>query len=60
MKPVKNLQGAEEGDARVIRGGSWLNSAWSCRAANRDHWRPGETNDILGFRLIMVARRKKP
>jgi formylglycine-generating enzyme required for sulfatase activity/serine/threonine protein kinase len=36
---------------RVIRGGSWGNDAWNCRAAHRSKSRPGKRSDLLGFRL---------
>lgn len=37
---------------RVIRGGSWNNSAGNCRSAYRDMRDPGSWNDALGFRLV--------
>lgn len=47
-----NPQGPDtEGGARVVRGGSWGNSARKCRAAIRDDWHPGDRWSILGFRL---------
>jgi uncharacterized protein (TIGR02996 family) len=37
--------------ARVLRGGSWNNSAWSCRAAHRNGSAPGDRYDYIGFRV---------
>ena len=44
-------QGPEQGFARVIRGGSWRDSAKFSRAANRRRAKPGRRGDFLGFRL---------
>jgi len=47
MKDYVNLK-----DNRVLRGGSWLNSAQSSRIGNR-HWRaPTDTNPNEGFRCV--------
>ena len=35
----------------VVRGGSWYNSAVSCRSANRYSVDPGDNDEILGLRL---------
>jgi len=40
-----------KGASRVIRGGSWNNSARNLRAAYRNANHPGNRNDNLGFRL---------
>ena len=42
--------GPQTGDSRVRRGGSWLGTARSCRAAFRGRFRPGLRYDSLGFR----------
>ena len=39
---------------RVLRGGSWLFTAWYCRSAFRIGWRPGRRNWDRGFRLALV------
>lgn len=41
----------EEGSLRVVRGGSWYNSASYCWAAYRDYNNPAFSNSNLGFRL---------
>lgn len=49
-----NPQGASSGSSRVLRGGSWLNSARNCRVANRLNSPPGGRNNVIGFRLSLV------
>ena len=46
---------------RVVRGGSWSNFAWFCRAGSRSDFAPGLRYDFLGFRLSTryVRGRKK-
>ena len=39
------------GADRVVRGGSWINNAWNCRAAIRYWNNPGRVWIILGLRL---------
>ncbi|MEM7504938.1 MAG: SUMF1/EgtB/PvdO family nonheme iron enzyme, partial [Pseudomonadota bacterium] len=41
---------------RVIRGGSWISSARSVRAAYRIWGEPGDRDDFLGFRAARVQR----
>ena len=38
---------------RVVRGGCWFNSPWSCRSACRIGWRPDFRNRGLGFRVCL-------
>jgi serine/threonine protein kinase/formylglycine-generating enzyme required for sulfatase activity len=42
----------EKASQRVARGGSWLDSGWSCRAARRFGVDPGDRTSNLGFRLV--------
>ncbi|WP_200286278.1 formylglycine-generating enzyme family protein [Rhabdochromatium marinum] len=44
-------QGSESGSYRVVRGGSWLHGAGSCRSAYRGRYEPSSRRDLLGFRL---------
>jgi len=41
----------QQGDKRVMRGGSWINNARRCRSAYRNLNHPGARNDNLGLRL---------
>ena len=47
----------DNGSNRVIRGGSWNNSAANLRASNRNRNSPGNRNNNLGFRCVSSARR---
>jgi Sulfatase-modifying factor enzyme 1 len=38
----------------VIRGGCWNNTAQNCRSANRNRNTPGNRNNNLGFRLVLL------
>jgi formylglycine-generating enzyme required for sulfatase activity len=44
----------ERNPVRVIRGGSWINSAGYCRSAIRDRDRPDNRYRNLGFRVCLV------
>ena len=46
----------EGGDTsfRVLRGGSWINSAADCRAGRRVNNATGNRNSDVGFRIVMV------
>jgi formylglycine-generating enzyme required for sulfatase activity len=48
-------QGPSAGAARVLRGGSWRNQAFWCRAAAREAIQVADPgNDIIGFRVVCV------
>jgi formylglycine-generating enzyme required for sulfatase activity len=47
-----NPRGAETGDYRVNRGGSWFSAPQYCRAANRGIIQPSIRDNALGFRLV--------
>ncbi|MDX2134726.1 MAG: SUMF1/EgtB/PvdO family nonheme iron enzyme [Saprospiraceae bacterium] len=47
-----NPWGPDEGDNRVLRGGSWSDGARNCRAADRYDSTPGNRNAAIGFRLV--------
>ncbi len=50
--PVEKLQGEEtEQSIRVLRGGSWVNSAGLCRSANRSGFGTGSRAGSRGFRV---------
>ena len=47
-----NPQGPSTGSYRVLRGGSWINSAGSCRASYRITDTPGYRSNRIGLRLV--------
>jgi len=51
---VSNPAGPATGSDRVLRGGSWDDSAGYCRSANRDGDTPDNRNNLIGFRLVFV------
>jgi len=58
---VKNPVRSFSGSSRVVRGGSWYDSAGYCRSAFRNWHSPGERDRNLGFRLALsmsVARQE--
>ncbi len=50
--PIKNPLGADVGDYRVLRGGSWYGDSSSYRASFRDRDDPSDPFNIVGFRLV--------
>jgi formylglycine-generating enzyme required for sulfatase activity len=48
---VTNPQGSSQGAGRVLRGGSWGDSPWGCRAAFRNKTNPDDRSSDLGFRV---------
>ena len=52
--PATDPHGGEEGDQRIVRGGSWNIHASCCRSAFRIFYSPGFTSDYLGFRVVLV------
>lgn len=42
------------GPNRVNRGGSWNNNSNNCRSANRNNNDPGNTNNNIGFRVVLA------
>jgi len=45
---------SNDSTSRVLRGGSWDNSARSCRAAYRSYGAPAHRNDNVGFRVCVA------
>ena len=45
--------GPSIGQSRVLRGGGWINFAWSCRVSIRDGSPPGGRYSHIGFRLCL-------
>jgi formylglycine-generating enzyme required for sulfatase activity len=56
---VKNARGPDTGNFRVLRGGAWGDSAWSCRAAVRYSYFPVNRDSRVGFRVV-VLRQNSP
>jgi formylglycine-generating enzyme required for sulfatase activity len=50
---TNNPTGPSSGSSRVFRGGSWYDSASSCRVANRN-FSPGIRSNFLGFRVVLL------
>lgn len=51
-EPVTNPIGPTSGSYRVVRGGSWINNSYYCRAAYRDDiYTPEIRNSYIGFRI---------
>jgi formylglycine-generating enzyme required for sulfatase activity len=53
VAPTTDPTGPPQGSVRVIRGGSWLNTAGICRSARR-WFTPGVRYNYLGFRVALV------
>jgi formylglycine-generating enzyme required for sulfatase activity len=51
---LSSLVGEVDNRDRVLRGGSWLDSARWCRSAFRHWWRPGVRRGYGGFRVCLV------
>jgi formylglycine-generating enzyme required for sulfatase activity len=49
---VTDPTGPPSGHARVLRGGSWNNSAWNCRASSRYMYSPSARSLNFGFRVV--------
>jgi|Deesub1362A_J573_1020465.scaffolds.fasta_scaffold00027_10 formylglycine-generating enzyme required for sulfatase activity len=56
--PKKNPQGPPTGSKKVLRGGSWYNSAYVLRVAFRNYSSPHSKDDGVGFRCVMDINRK--
>ena len=50
--PRENPWGPEQGDARVFRGGSWMDAASALRLTRRGTLLPRNTNPDFGFRCV--------
>ncbi len=49
---VKDPPGPEQGNTRIVRGGSWHNNRSDARCASRLGLAPDNFNDFIGFRLV--------
>jgi formylglycine-generating enzyme required for sulfatase activity len=55
-KVQRDPMGVSSGSGRVLRGGSWWNSHWYLRSANRDYNHPSIQDRYVGFRLVRPAQ----
>jgi formylglycine-generating enzyme required for sulfatase activity len=53
--PAINPTGPISGELRVLRSGSWFDSASLVRAANRESFPPGSRHTNIGFRCVIIA-----
>jgi formylglycine-generating enzyme required for sulfatase activity len=51
--PTVNPTGPDSGSTRVTRGGSWANTAQSCRVSSRNSGTPNASNQTIGLRLAL-------
>jgi len=49
----------EKASNRVLRGGSWNNSAVNCRVSNRNNNDPSNRNDTNGFRVVLSQLKRR-
>ena len=52
---VTDPLGPETGEIRIIKGGSWDENAWGCRAAFRFSIYPDARSNTIGFRVVIGA-----
>jgi len=50
VRPLRDPEGPARGDAKVIRGGSWIDSARQLRSSNRYYSHPDVRYNGIGFR----------
>ncbi len=50
---IKDIQGGNSGDVRAVRGGSFDNYQWHCRAASRASDAPSDRYNVQGCRLVL-------
>ena len=58
--PAKDPQGPDSGTVRVLRGGSWNDYGWNCRAALRFRYVPGLRGYGFGFRVACSRPARTP
>jgi formylglycine-generating enzyme required for sulfatase activity len=59
-KATVDPQGPPEGEARVVRGGSWNHSSKYCRSAYHRRAYPFDRGSIIGFRVVVEAPPRTP
>ena len=53
LEPVQDPKGKQEGEDRVLRGGSWIRYGQYVRSAHRYWNTPGYRSDFIGFRFSL-------
>ncbi len=56
--PIDDPTGPTGGSQRVIRGGSWIYPAWTCRSASRNSDAAENRREYLGLRVSLVPADK--
>ncbi len=52
VSPQVDPKGPATGEKRVVRGGSWIHQAYSCRSAFRGYFSADYTDSDFGFRIV--------
>jgi formylglycine-generating enzyme required for sulfatase activity len=60
MDDKEDMEYIKDKDSRVLRGGSWLNNARGCRAADLNVYPPGDRNSNVGFRVAVRVGPRTP
>jgi formylglycine-generating enzyme len=55
QQDVVDPHGPEQGEFRVLRGGSWLDDPLCCRSAHRSRHLPGTHSFLVGFRVCFFV-----
>jgi formylglycine-generating enzyme required for sulfatase activity len=58
--PRQDPEGPRAGESRVLRGGSWDDDGWNCRAARRFRYSPGYLGNDIGFRVVLAEAVRTP
>jgi formylglycine-generating enzyme required for sulfatase activity len=53
-KPRRDPSGPATGITRIVRGGSWCDAGWDCRAACRLRAEPQARTKEVGFRVVLM------
>lgn len=54
--PSIDPRGPDEGNFRILRGGSWYDPNYACRTAYRYASKPSKSNNIIGFRVVTEVK----
>jgi len=59
ISPVINPENTRYAKYKTLRGGSWKNSAYSCRPQTRFRLEPKKSARNIGFRVCMSKKKSK-